>query len=135
VVKPKSTATALSIYIAVAIALLAGIGVAMAALVASSAGIQQTAKAKSPLEVQVASAREIREALARPIPGPEPLPPISSKVNKPTMKVAEAKTEPSPKPKRPRVMRQARQAFASIEPFQQQPPPFFQFLAFGLGRR
>lgn len=133
--KPKNPATALSIYIAVAIALLAGIGVAIATIVASSAGIQQqTAKPKSPLEVQVASAREIREALARPIAGPEPLQPISSKV-KPPVKVAEAKAEPPPKPKRlPRVMRQARQAFAGIGPFQQE-PPFFQFMAFGAGGR
>lgn len=132
--QPKNNATAFGIYIAVAIALVAGIGVAMAALVVSSAGIQQTAKTKSPLELQVANAREIREALARPIPGPEPLPPISSKVNKPTVKVAEIKPEPPSKPKRPRVVRQAGEAFASIEPFQQQ-PPFFQFMAFGPGRR
>ena len=132
--KPKDTATAFAIHTAVAIALFAGIGFTISALVASSAGTQQTAKAKSPLEVQVASAREIREALARPMPGPEPLPPISSKVNKPTVKVAEAKAEPPPKPKRSRIARQAREAFASIEPFQQQ-PPFFQFVAFGPARR
>ena len=99
---------------------------------AATPATQQTAKAKSPLEVHFASAREIREALARPIPGPEPLPPISSKVNKPTVKVAEAKAEPPPKPKRSES--RGSEAFASIEPFQQQ-PPFFQFMAFGPARR
>ena len=37
---------------------------------------------KTVLDQRVASAREIREALSRPIPRPEPLPPISTKVAK-----------------------------------------------------
>ena len=32
------------------------------------------------LSIMVANAREIRQALARPVPGPEPLPPITAKV-------------------------------------------------------
>jgi flagellar basal body-associated protein FliL len=129
--KPKKTA--LSIYIVVATTVVCGIGVALVMVVASSAGMQQSTKARSPLEAQVASAREIRQALARPIASAEPLPPISSKVNKPTVKVADAKADPPPKPRRPKIMRQAREAFASIEPFQQR-LSFFQFLAFGPGR-
>jgi hypothetical protein len=55
---------------------------------------QQTVRAKTPLEVRVDSAREIRQILARPIPGPEPLPAISTKVSGPIPKSRKPRSSP-----------------------------------------
>jgi hypothetical protein len=131
----QSTGTALIAYCLVGGIALGGLGGAATVLGKATSDSQSQAKTKTVLEVQVESAREIREALARPVAGPEPLPPISSKLSKPETKIAEAKVDPQPKPKRPKVqvVRQAREVFASIEP-PPQPQPFFQFMAFGPGR-
>ena len=126
--RSANTKSALTIYAAVAAALIGGIGVGFAAVMLTAPQAERT---KTALELRVESAREIKQALAQPIPAPEPLPPISSKVNKPVVKIAEAKPEP-PKPSRPKVRRQARAAFASMD---FGPRPFFGFMSFGPGRR
>jgi hypothetical protein len=126
---------ALLAYITVAAVMLVGASGAVAVLIKRSTEQEQTSF-KTAIESQLASAREIREALARPIARPEPLPPISSKVKAAEAKagetrVAEVNAEPPPK-KRHRVKArpwfQARQAFASFEPYRQQP---FLFMSFG----
>jgi hypothetical protein len=128
VASPTKAKSAVALYAAIAAALVGGIGVGFATVMLAT---PQEVRAKTPLEVRVDSAREIRQILARPIPRPEPLPAISTKVNGPVAKVADAKVEP-PKRSRPRVRRQAREAFASMD---FGPRPFFGFMAFGPGRR
>jgi hypothetical protein len=129
VANSKSTPSTFTVYAAAAAALVGGIGVGFAGVMVAAPQAERT---KTALELRVESAREIKQALAQPIPVPEPLPPISSKTNKPAVKVAEAKPEPPTKPKRSRVARQARAAFASMQ-FEQR--PFFGFMAFGPGMR
>lgn len=124
---PAKAKSAFALYAAIAAALVGGIGVGFATVMLAT---PQEVRAKTPLEVRVDSAREIRQILARPIPRPEPLPAISTKVNGPVAKVADAK-EPL-KASRPKVRRQARAAFASMD---FGPRPFFGFMAFGPGRR
>jgi hypothetical protein len=84
--------------------------------------------------VQLESAREIRQALARPIPQPERLAPITAK----PAKVAAARTTPK-KHNSDAAMRQSRQAFASFDQpgqrRQSETQGFFGFLAFGPGGR
>jgi hypothetical protein len=110
-----------------------GIGGAAAVFVKARPDPATATKAKTVLELQVESARQIRTALARPVPQPEPLMPISSKINKPESRVVELASQPAQKQKPrllPRRVRHAREAFASIETYQQ-PRPFSQLFAFG----
>ena len=68
--------------------------------------------AKSRLEERVQTAREIRAALAKPIPPPAPLPPITAKLAHPieTKPVARAET------KTKRIPKEAWDAFAQERP-------------------
>jgi len=131
----KDTIRALAIYASVAGVLVGAIGAGAVAIATHAPDKQQAAQERSPLQARLDSAREIKEALARPIPAPEPLGPISSKLKPQPQplqaKVAEAKLQ-QPKPKPRRVVPQVREVFASFEP---QPEPFFQLFAFGPGRR
>jgi len=128
----EDTLRALAIYASVAGVLIGAFGAGAMVIAAHAPGKEQSMQDKSPLQARLDSAREIKEALARPIPAPERLGPISSKL-KPRLqqaKVAELKAPPKPKPRR--VAPQVREVFASFEP---QPEPFFQLFAFGPGRR
>jgi hypothetical protein len=124
----RNILTATVIYGAVAFTLIGGIGISLATIVTAvkSAPVVQ---AKTPLQVQIESAREVREALARPVLAPDPLPPITAKLErkleKPVLKVA---ARPAPQRNREYAMRQAHQAFANMGP--PTPPPFFGFMAF-----
>jgi len=113
---------------------LGGLGGAAAIFLKDQPELQKGPKSKTVLEMQAESAREIRQALARPVAAPEPLPPISSKLHKPeTTVIAEARMSGAQKPKRSdhlRKLRLARELFASVEPGQRPQSPF-QFLAFG----
>ena len=64
---------------------------------------------KTLLEERVESARQIRDALAKPIPPPEPLTPVTAKVERKPPTVAAVKAN------RPSVGKQARDAFAQHE--------------------
>ena len=124
----RSSVLSVAMYLAVAATLVGGIGVALSAVTSSVVSQQSVARAKTPFEIQLDSAREVREALAKPIPAPQPLPRITAKLEKPVAKVV-ARSVP-PKRNTEVAMRESRQAFASIEP----PAPlqsFFEFMAFG----
>jgi hypothetical protein len=129
----RSSVAVLSVYLAVIAALVGSIGVALAML-GGSVVSEPSPRAKSPFEIQLESAREIRQALARPIPQPERLTPITAK----PAKVASARTAPN-RHNSDATMRQSRQAFANVDrpgqPQQSQPQGFFGFLAFGPGGR
>jgi hypothetical protein len=123
----KHQAAALAVYAAVPTVLVGGIGVSLAAILNTAVVSEPTAKIKSPLDARIESAREVREALAKPIPAPEPLLPITAKVSRPSPKLA---TRPAPKQNREVAMQQARQLFARVDEAPS-PPPFFGFMAFG----
>jgi hypothetical protein len=129
----RSSVAVLGVYLTVVAALVGSIGVALA-LVGGSVVSDQSPRVKSPFEIQLESAREIRQALAKPIPQPERLTPMTAK----PAKVASARTAPK-KHNAGVAMRQSRQAFANIDrpsqPQQSQPQGFFGFLAFGPGGR
>ena len=124
----RSSVSSLVMYVAVAGTLLGGIGVALTVVTSSVASQQSATRVKTPFEIQLDSAREVREALAKPIPAPQPLPQITAKLEKPIAKV-EARSVP-PKRNTEVAMRELRQAFASIDP-PAAPQSFFEFMAFG----
>jgi hypothetical protein len=124
----RSSVSSLVMYVAVAATLVGGIGIALTVVTSSVASQQVVASAKTPFEIQLDSAREVREALAKPIPAPQPLPRITAKLEKPVAKVV-ARSVP-PKRNTEVAMRESRQAFASIEP-PAPPQSFFEFMAFG----
>jgi hypothetical protein len=119
----RGSVTVVSVYAAIVAALIGSIAIALA-VVGSSVASLPSARTKSAFETQLESAREIREALAKPVPQPERLGPITSK----PAKVAGAKSAPK-KQTHDVASRQSRQAFANIhEP--RQPQEFFGFLSF-----
>jgi hypothetical protein len=69
-------------------------------------------EASSRISDVVATAREVRQALQRPIPGPPPLPPITAKLQHGGPKVTIARTPP---PKRKKLSREAMEAMASTQ--------------------
>ena len=124
----RSSVSSLVMYVAVAGTLLGGIGVALTMVTTSVASQQSVTHVKTPFEIQLDSAREVRDALAKPIPTPQPLPQITAKPEKPIAKVA-ARSVP-PKRNTEVAMRESRQAFASIDS-PAAPQSFFEFMAFG----
>lgn len=126
----RNTASVLVVYSVVVATLVGGIGIALAMVSGSAGSLEQSTRAKTPFEIQLQSAREVREALAKPVARPEPLAPITARLEKPVAKLAAVR--PAPKRNPELAMRQAQQAFANIEPESQS---FFSFLAFGPGRR
>ena len=125
----RSSVSSLVMYVAVAATLVSGIGVALTVVTSSVASQHAVARVKTPFEIQLDSAREVREALARPIPAPQPLPQITAKLEKPITKVA-ARSVPLKRTNTEVAMRESRQAFASIDP-PAPPQSFFEFMAFG----
>ena len=124
----RSSVLSVIMYVAVAGTLVGGIGVALTVVTSSVVSQQSVTRVKTPFEIQLDSAREVREALAKPIPAPQPLPKITAKLEKPIAKVA-ARSLP-PKRNTEVAMRESRQAFASIDP-PAPPQSFFEFMAFG----
>jgi hypothetical protein len=127
----NKTVTGLLMYAAVALTLVGGIGAGAAAIVKAASAIHQqsSSRTKSPLESRIESAREIREALAKPVAHPQPLAPITAKLANPAAKVA---ARPAPRRNTDVAMTQARQAFAQIDrPQFERPQTFFEMLAFG----
>jgi len=124
----RSSVTVVGVYAAVVAALVCSIGIALA-IVSGSIVSEQAPRPKTAFEIQLENARDIRQALAKPIPQPERQAPITAK----PAKIATAK--PAPKKPNPEVgMRQARQAFASIED-RRSPQTFFGLMSFGPGGR
>lgn len=107
--KDRSSVSVMTVYVAVTVALICGTAIALTAVVASSIPTERSAQSKTPFELQLESAREIRRTLARPIERPEPLPPITAKIARPAAKVAIARTD------RPMQASQAVDVFASFD--------------------
>jgi hypothetical protein len=86
--------TLLLIYAGVCGTLALGTGYAFSYLsVATGENAKIARTEKTVLDQRLASAREIRQALSRPLPGPEPLPPITAKVAKHNHVAARARSE------------------------------------------
>jgi hypothetical protein len=68
------------------------------------------------LDERIANAREIKAALSKPIPRPEPLPPITAKRSNPVPAAVAAQTDAlagdTDKPKKPKLSPAARNALA-----------------------
>ena len=73
----------LVLYIGVVGFALAGIAFGLTAAVKAATGtLQQTQRERTLLDVRMESAREIRQALAKPVPHPAPLPPVTTRVTR-----------------------------------------------------
>jgi hypothetical protein len=129
----RSFGTVIGVYAVVVATLIGCIGVAISAIGGSSVGVSSETRAKSAIESQLESAREIREALAKPIPQPERLGPIASKPAKATPKLATARSAVK-RSNADVAMKQGRQAFANIDG-PREPHALFGLLSFGPGGR
>lgn len=81
--KQRSTASVLLLYVSIILVLFLGTIFGIARLVEGPAGKLESRRAKSLLDERIATAREIRAALARPLPPMPPLPPITAKLANP----------------------------------------------------
>src|SRR6476659_7015757 len=85
------------------------VGLGLTAVVkAASALSQQTQRERTMLDLRMESSREIRQALAKPLPQPEPLPPITARLHH-----AAGFAVASINPDRGKLTDEARSAFAS----------------------
>ena len=102
----------LAIYFGVIGTLVAGAGLGLTKIVDASAGMaHHSEREKSLLDERLATARSIKQVLAKPVPRPEPLAPITAKPEHAASKVAAA---PRPAP-RPKLSAEARGAMASTD--------------------
>lgn len=114
----------LALYMVVAATLVCGIGGAIAAIVNTAVTSEPSARIKSPLDLRVENAREVKMALAKPVTGPPPLPPITH-ARRPKTKVASRRSQQA-------AMQRSRQIFANMERTQPSPSdPSFGLMAFG----
>jgi hypothetical protein len=101
----------LAIYFGVIGTLVAGAGLGLTKIVDASAGMaHHSEREKSLLDERLATARSIKQVLAKPVPRPEPLAPITAKPEHAASKVAA-----TPKPARPKLSAEARDAMASAD--------------------
>jgi hypothetical protein len=99
---------ALLTYCGVVAALAICSGLSLALVVNAGAGLSQTAEIeKTLLDYRIESSREIRQALAKPIPRPEPLGPITAKLAR--------SVESTMLAAKPKLSKQAADAFASAD--------------------
>lgn len=99
-------------YIGVVGFALAGIAFGLTAVMKAAPGTApQTQRERTLLDVRVESAREIRRALAKPVPHPAPLPPVTTRVTR-----ALGRTVVASYRHHPQLMDVARDAFANMEP-------------------
>jgi hypothetical protein len=107
--KGRSLPSLLAIYFIIIGMPLACAAIGLALMVQASAGLpQQAEREKTLLDLRVESSREIRQALAKPIPPPEPLPPLTARAAQALGGALAAK------PQR-KLGKEARDAFASSE--------------------
>ena len=111
-IKGRGVPFALAVYFAAIGTLLTCAGVGIGQVVKASAGLSQQAgeRDKTLVELRAESAREIRHALAKPLPRPEPLSPITARVAHVAGSVVVAS-----RTDRQKLMDQARDAFAGVE--------------------
>jgi hypothetical protein len=94
----------LTVYVGILGALALSVGYAYSSITfETEAGAAQSRREKTVLDERIATAREIKDALRRPLPGPEPLGPITAKLANPAgSKIASAPEKKSrPKIKLP----------------------------------
>jgi len=101
----------LAIYFGIIGILVAGAGLGLTKIVDASTGMaRHSEREKSLLDERLATARSIKQVLAKPVPRPEPLAPITAKPEHAVSKVATA-----PPPARPKLSAEARDAMASVD--------------------
>jgi hypothetical protein len=101
----------LAIYFGIIGTLVAGAGLGLTKIVDASTGMAlHSEREKSLLDERLATTRNIKQALAKPVPRPEPLAPITAKPEYAASKMAAA-----PTPARPRLSAEARDAMASVD--------------------
>jgi hypothetical protein len=101
----------LTIYFGVIGTLAAGAGLGLMKVVDASSGMaRHSERENSLLNERLATARNIKQVLAKPVPRPEPLAPITAKPEHAAAKVAAAA-----KPARPKLSAEARDAMASTD--------------------
>jgi hypothetical protein len=99
----------LAIYFGIVGILVAGAGFGLTKIVDASAGMaRHSEREKSLLDERLATARNIKQMLAKPVPRPEPLAPITAKPEHAASKVAVT-------PARPKLSAEARDAMASTD--------------------
>ncbi len=97
-------------YSGAVVTLVIGSALSLALIVSAGAGLSHTSEIeKTLLDARVESARAIKEALAKPIPRPEPLAPVTAKL----ARSLEAEKQDTKIVAKPRLSKQARDAFAS----------------------
>ena len=101
----------LAIYFGIIGTLVAGAGLGLTKIVDASTGMaHHSEREKSLLDERLATARSIKQVLAKPVPRPEPLAPITAKPEHAASKVAAA-----PKPAPSKLSAEARDAMASTD--------------------
>jgi hypothetical protein len=101
----------LAIYFGIIGTLVAGAGLGLTKIIDASTGmVRHSQREKSLLDERIATARSIKQALAKPVPRPEPLAPITAKPEHAASKAAAAS-----KPARPTLSAEARDAMASTD--------------------
>ena len=101
----------LAIYFGIIGILVAGAGLGLTKIVDASTGMARHSEREKPLlDERLATARNIKQALAKPVPRPEPLAPITAKPEHAASKVAAA-----PLPARHKLSAEARDAMASVD--------------------
>jgi len=101
----------LAIYFGIIGTLVAGAGLGLTKIVDASTGMaHHSEREKSLLDERLATARSIKQVLAKPVPRPEPLAPITARPEHAALKVAAA-----PQPARPKLPAEARDAMASTD--------------------
>ena len=101
----------LAIYFGIIGILVAGAGLGLTKIVDASTGMaRHSEREKSLLDERLATARNIKQMLAKPVPRPEPLAPITAKPEHAASKVAA-----TPTPARSKLSAEARDAMASTD--------------------
>ena len=109
--RARRVSTIIIMYGAVVGVALGGIAFGLTAVVKAATGLsQQTQREQSLLDRRMESSREIRQALAKPLPRPEPLPPITARVAHDVGSGVVAS-----RADRRKLMDEARDAFAGIK--------------------
>ena len=102
----RSVLALLAIYATIIGTLIAATSFSLIWMIDGSAAFSRAPdREKTVLDQRIESAREVRRALAKRIPPPAPLPPITAKLERPVQTAAA---------KNPRISTEARDAFASM---------------------
>lgn len=109
--RARGLSTTTFMYVAVTGVALGGVAFGLTAVVNAATGLsQQTQREQSLLALRMESSREIRQALAKPLPRPEPLPPITARLAHDVGSGVVAS-----RADRRKLMDEARDAFAGME--------------------